>query len=51
MPAGVLKVSESGIYEREQIQQLQAAGYSAYLVGEHLMRSGDPEAALQSLLS
>jgi indole-3-glycerol phosphate synthase len=49
MPAGVLRVSESGIHDAADIARLRAAGYSAFLVGEHLMCSGDPAAALQRL--
>jgi indole-3-glycerol phosphate synthase len=51
MPAGALRVSESGIRFREDVGRLQAAGYSAFLVGEHLMRAADPAAALRALLS
>jgi indole-3-glycerol phosphate synthase len=49
MPAGALLVSESGIHDRADIERLRAAGYTAFLVGEHLMKSGDPAAALQRL--
>jgi indole-3-glycerol phosphate synthase len=49
IPDGLLKVSESGIESRAQIAQLQAAGYHAFLIGEHLMRSGSPREALQEL--
>jgi indole-3-glycerol phosphate synthase len=49
MPAGALCVSESGIHDAADIARLRAAGYSAFLVGEHLMRSGDPAAALARL--
>jgi len=49
MPANVLSVSESGIHAARDIAALRAAGYSAFLVGEHLMRSGDPAAALERL--
>ena len=45
IPAGVLKVSESGIHSAADIERLRAAGYQAFLVGEHLMKSGDPAAA------
>jgi len=48
-PPGILRVSESGIQEPADIARLRAAGYSAFLVGEHLMRSGDPAAALARL--
>jgi indole-3-glycerol phosphate synthase len=49
MPAGVRVVSESGIRTAEQLQSLQQAGVDAVLVGESLMRSADPEAALRAL--
>ena len=51
MPPGALLVSESGIHGPEDIATLRAAGYSAFLVGEHLMRSGDPSAALARLVA
>lgn len=49
MPAGALTVSESGIHDARDIAALRSAGYRAFLVGEHLMKSGDPAAALRSL--
>jgi len=49
-PAGTLLVAESGITSRDDIASLRAAGVTAFLVGEHLMASPDPEAALASLL-
>ncbi len=51
MPAGALRVSESGIHSAADIGKLRAAGYSAFLVGEHLMKSGDPAAALRELVA
>ena len=51
MPAGVLRVSESGIHGARDIARLRAAGYSAFLVGEHLMQSGDPAAAVRELVA
>ena len=51
MPEGVLRVSESGIDAARDIAYLRAAGYTAFLVGEHLMKSGDPAAALQQLVA
>jgi len=51
IPAGVLKVAESGIHARADIVRLQQAGFQAFLVGEHLMKSGDPAAALKALQS
>src|ERR1700733_7857082 len=51
IPASVVKVAESGIHSSADVQQLRAAGYQAFLVGEHLMKSGDPAGALRALLS
>lgn len=51
MPPAVLAVSESGIRKREDIEQLAAAGYRAFLVGESLMSQPDPGAALATLLA
>ena len=51
IPAGVLRVAESGIHGRADIVRLQQAGFQAFLVGEHLMKSGDPAAALRALQS
>jgi len=49
IPPSVLKVSESGIETRDQILCLQQAGYSAFLIGEHLMKSGNAQRALEVL--
>ena len=48
IPAGVMRVSESGISTREHVQALRAVGYQAFLVGESLMK--DP-AALRELVT
>lgn len=50
IPRGWLKVSESGILVREDIQRLRAAGVEAFLIGEAFMRAPDPGAALAELL-
>jgi len=50
MPPGILRVSESGIRDARDIARLRDAGFQAFLVGEHLMKSGDPAAALAELL-
>jgi indole-3-glycerol phosphate synthase len=50
MPAGAILVSESGIHNAADIVRLRSAGYTAFLVGEHLMKSGDPAAALRELV-
>jgi len=51
MPAGALSISESGIHNASDIARLRDAGYMAFLVGEHLMQSGDPAAALRKLVA
>ncbi len=51
MPANALLVSESGINNARDLATLRAAGFHAFLVGEHLMKSGDPEGALRKLVS
>lgn len=50
MPANIVKVAESGIHSRRDVERLQAAGFHAFLVGEHLMKAADPVAALRALL-
>ncbi len=50
MPKGVVRVAESGIGSRGDIERLLAAGYGAFLVGETLMRTGDPGAGVTELL-
>jgi indole-3-glycerol phosphate synthase len=49
VPGGVAVVSESGITDVRQLLRLQEQGVQAVLVGETLMRSPDPEAALRGL--
>jgi indole-3-glycerol phosphate synthase len=51
IPSGVLKVSESGIRSAPDIQRLREAGYQAFLVGEHLMKSDDPAEAVRALVT
>jgi indole-3-glycerol phosphate synthase len=51
MPTGALLLSESGIRTAADIACLRAAGYSAFLVGEHLMKSADPAEALRALVA
>jgi indole-3-glycerol phosphate synthase len=46
---GRVVVSESGIHTREDCRRLEQAGVDAVLVGEALMTSGDPTAALRKL--
>ena len=50
VPNNALLVAESGIKTGEDVRQLRAAGYRAFLIGESLMKEDDPGAALQRLL-
>jgi indole-3-glycerol phosphate synthase/phosphoribosylanthranilate isomerase len=49
LPATVLRVAESGIRSSADVERLAAAGFDAFLVGESLLRSGDPARALRTL--
>jgi indole-3-glycerol phosphate synthase len=51
IPAGVVRVAESGISTADDLVRLRAAGFDAFLVGESLMRRPDPGAALVELLA
>jgi indole-3-glycerol phosphate synthase len=51
IPAGVLRVAESGISTPDDLARLRAAGFDAFLIGESLMRQPDPGAALAALLA
>ncbi len=51
LPAGAVRVAESGIHTSEDIERLRSAGFDAFLVGESLMRHADPGVALRALLS
>jgi indole-3-glycerol phosphate synthase len=51
MPKNVLAVAESGIRTADDIRRLRDAGYRGFLVGEHLLRSPSPGAALRELRS
>jgi indole-3-glycerol phosphate synthase len=49
-PPGALAVSESGIFERRDVDLLTEWGADAFLIGESLMRAADPGAALAALI-
>ncbi|HMF57365.1 MAG TPA: indole-3-glycerol phosphate synthase TrpC [Pyrinomonadaceae bacterium] len=49
-PRDSLLVSESGLRTGEEIKQLRDAGYSAFLIGETLMRASEPEETLRELI-
>jgi indole-3-glycerol phosphate synthase len=50
IPAGVVRVAESGIHSADDVARLRAAGYDAFLVGESLMRAERPAEALRELV-
>ncbi len=49
LPPPVVRVAESGIKNRRDVETLEAAGYGAFLVGEALLRARDPARALREL--
>ena len=50
IPDSAVRVAESGIGSRADIERLMRSGFEAFLVGEHLMRSADPADALWKLV-
>jgi indole-3-glycerol phosphate synthase len=50
IPAGILKVAESGIESAEDTARLRDAGFDAFLIGESLMRARNPGDVLRVLL-
>jgi len=50
IPDKCLAVAESGLRSHDDLMKLRAAGFDAFLIGEHLMLSPDPAAALRALL-
>ncbi len=49
IPAGVVKVAESGVRGRDDARRLAEAGYDAVLVGEYLVTAADPAAEIRKL--
>ena len=50
MPEDVIRVAESGIKTRADVERLHAAGFHAFLVGESLLRQEDRARAVSELL-
>lgn len=50
IPPDRIRVAESGVRGRRDVELLSHAGYGAFLVGEHLVRAADPGAALAELM-
>ena len=50
-PSGTVLISESGLKTSTDLVRLRDAGYRGFLIGESLMRSENPGAALRDLMS
>ena len=50
LPENAFKVAESGIHSGADRSALSATGFDAFLIGEALVTSGDPQAKLAELL-
>ena len=50
IPDHCIAVSESGLRTHDDLLRLRAAGFDAFLIGEHLMLASDPGSALAGLL-
>ena len=50
IPEECIAVSESGLRIYDDLAQLRSVGFDAFLIGEQLMQSADPAAALRALL-
>jgi indole-3-glycerol phosphate synthase len=50
IPDSVIRVAESGIKTRDDVDRLRAAGFDAFLVGESLLRQNDRAAAVRQLV-
>jgi indole-3-glycerol phosphate synthase len=51
LPAGAVRVAESGIHTADDIKLLRNAGFDAFLIGESLMRRPNPGQTLAGLLA
>jgi len=49
VPEGIVKVAESGVKTRSDLDRMTAAGADAVLVGEALLRANEPASALAEL--
>jgi indole-3-glycerol phosphate synthase len=49
IPQECIAVSESGLRTSADLRRLRAAGFDAFLIGEHLMQRQDPAAALREI--
>ena len=50
IPAGKVKISESGITDTNTIKELRGAGFKGFLIGENFMKQADPAIAFASFV-
>ena len=50
LPSNSVKVAESGIHTSDDLEYISDLGYDAALIGTSLMKTGNPEKALETLL-
>lgn len=50
LPAGMVKIAESGIKSSDDIKNLKSAGFDGFLIGEALMSSQDPGERLHEFI-
>ncbi|CAN2193791.1 TrpC Indole-3-glycerol phosphate synthase [Candidatus Nanopelagicaceae bacterium] len=50
IPSSIIRVAESGISQRNEVESAAAAGANAILVGETLVRASTPQVAINQLL-
>jgi indole-3-glycerol phosphate synthase len=50
IPSEYVKICESGIYSRSDIEEMEKIGFDGFLIGESLMKSDDLESSLRSML-
>ena len=51
IPAAAIKIAESGIKTKQDVDRLRAAGFNAVLVGESLLRQNDRASAVRALIA
>ena len=51
IPAGMVKISESGLSSPETIRYLRSRGFKGFLIGETFMKTKDPGKACKELIS
>ena len=51
IPAGTLKISESGLASHREVQELKTLGFNGFLMGEVFMRENHPGQTLETFLN